>query len=73
MTTETRRTAIAAAIITLVFLVGWIFIPDLVLKAAEVSPWLGVIVAAIFVLTFPALFWLRSRQNRRREHLDRER
>ncbi len=67
MTNETRRTALAAAAIFLIFLVGWNFIPGLVLATAEISPWLGVVVAALFVLTFPAIFWLRSRHNRRIE------
>ena len=66
MTTETRNTVLAAAAIFLVFLIGWMFIPDLVLAAAEFSPWLGVVVAALFVLLFPSIFWLRSRHNRRR-------
>lgn len=66
MTNETRRTVFAAAAILLIFLIGWNFIPGLVLAAAEFSPWLGVIVATVFVLTFPAIFWLRSRYNRRK-------
>ncbi|MCP1200386.1 hypothetical protein [Notoacmeibacter sp. MSK16QG-6] len=65
MTNETCRTALAAAAIFLLFLVGWIFIPGLVLAVADISPWLGVVVAAVFVLAFPAIFWLRSRHNRK--------
>ena len=68
MTNETRNTVLAAAAIFLFFLIGWIFIPDLVLAAAEISPWLGVLAGAVFVMIFPALFWLRTRYNRSRRH-----
>lgn len=58
---ENRRTIIAAAVILVGFgLFAW-FLPDLMLAAGDLSPWAAGLVAAVFLLGFFALFWLRSR------------
>jgi hypothetical protein len=58
---ENRRTIIAAALILIGFgLFAW-FLPDLMLAAGKLSPWAAAILAAIFLLGFFLLFWLRGR------------
>lgn len=62
MNDETRRSAIAAAIIIAVFAAGAYFMPSMMLAAGEFSPWAAAIVAVVFVGAFFAVFWLRARR-----------
>jgi type II secretory pathway component PulF len=41
--------------------------PRIVLAAGDVSPWLGLGIAVLFVVGFFAVFFLRARHQRRRD------
>ena len=65
---NTRNSAIAAAVILVVVAVLFLAMPRIVTSLGEISPWLGYGVTTLFILGFFAIFWLRSRvQKRRRE------
>jgi hypothetical protein len=67
LTEETRKTAIAAAIILFGFGAAWVFMPRIMLAVGSVSPIAAGILAIAFVAAFFAIFWLRSRsQNKKR-------
>lgn len=57
--------AVAAAIILVVFGVGAYFLPSVMLALGERSQAAAVIFAILFVLGFFAIFWLRSRRQKR--------
>lgn len=61
MDKSTRNAAIAAAIILIGFGVGAFYLPTAVVAMGEVSPYAGAAVAALFVLAFFGVFWLRGR------------
>ena len=60
----TINAAVAAAVILIGFGVAAYFMPTIVLALGETSPWAGGLVAALFVLAFFGVFWLRSRSQR---------
>jgi len=61
MDPRTRNAAIAALAILLGFGIAAYYLPRLVIYVGEWSPYAGGLVAALFVLAFFAVFWLRSR------------
>ena len=52
--TQSRTIFVAAA---------W-FLPDIMLAAADISPWAAGAVVVVFLLGFFALLWIRSRTKR---------
>jgi hypothetical protein len=60
MTPETRRTALAAAIIFFGFAIAAYFLPSIMLALGDISPWLAGLFAILFVAAFFAIFWLRG-------------
>ena len=64
MDTRTRNSAIAAALILIVFCVGAYFLPSIVIAAGSISPYIGGAIAAFFVLAFFGVFWMRGRSRR---------
>ena len=65
MDRETRNSALAAAVLVLVFGLGAYFLPDVVIAAGSISPFAGGAVAVLFVAAFFLVFWLRGRSRRR--------
>lgn len=61
MDKSSRNAAIAAAIILIGFGVAAFYLPNLVVALGEISPYAGAAVAALFVLAFFGVFWLRGR------------
>ncbi len=66
MDRSTRNAAIAAAIILLGFGVIGFYMPAIMLWLGGLSPYAGGAAAALFVLAFFGVFWLRSRSQRHR-------
>lgn len=64
MDKATKNSAIAAALVLLGFGVVGFFMPAIVLKLGEISPFFGGAAAVLFVLAFFGIFWLRGRRNR---------
>ncbi|SOC36845.1 hypothetical protein SAMN05892877_103183 [Rhizobium subbaraonis] len=62
-----RSAAIAAAVILLVTGIVFFILPNVMISLASISPWLSASLAAILVLAFFLLFWLRARYQRGRE------
>ncbi|MBE0694705.1 MAG: hypothetical protein IH590_16600 [Aquamicrobium sp.] len=62
----TRNAAIAAALILLGFGVVGYYMPAIMVWLGELSPFAGGAAAALFVLAFFGVFWLRGRSQRRR-------
>ncbi len=62
-----RSAAIAAAVILLVTGVVFFILPSVMISLASISPWLSAVLAALLVLAFFMLFWLRARYQRGRE------
>lgn len=63
---ETRKNAIAAAIILLGAGLVLALMPKIVLGLGNVSPWLGFAAGVAIILSFFAIFWLRARWQKRR-------
>ena len=63
---STRNAAIAAGLILLGFGVVGFYMPAIVLRLGALSPYAGGAAAAIFVLAFFGIFWLRGLRQRRR-------
>ncbi|MBB4566561.1 Na+/proline symporter [Rhizobium leucaenae] len=63
---ETRSTAIAAAIILLAAMVLLYLMPDVIVWLGNVSPWLGTGFGVLVILAFFLVFWLRARYQRRK-------
>ena len=57
---ETRRTAIAAAIVLLVVGAAIYFLPKVVLSIGAWSPAAGFAVGLVVVMAFFLIFWLRT-------------
>ena len=55
---------LAAAIILVALVAGWLVMPRLMLLVSGGGPLLGVAVAVAFILAFFAVLWLRARQQR---------
>jgi hypothetical protein len=67
MDRDTRNAAIAAIWIMLLFGIAAYNLPKLMLAAGSISGVLAGIVAAVFLLGFFAVFWLRSRHQRKNQ------
>jgi uncharacterized SAM-binding protein YcdF (DUF218 family) len=63
---ETRSTAIAAAIILLAAMALLYLMPDVIVWLGNVSPWLGTGFGVLVILAFFLVFWLRARYQRRK-------
>jgi hypothetical protein len=55
---------VAAAIIMIALVAGWLAMPKLMFLVSGGGPFLGVAVAIAFILAFFAVLWLRARQQR---------
>ena len=64
MNRETRNTMLATAAILIGFGGLAYLMPTIMLAAIEVSPWLAGAIAALFLLAFFGIFWLRGRMRR---------
>ncbi|MCO6393326.1 hypothetical protein GTW25_20105 [Aliihoeflea aestuarii] len=64
MNRETRNTMLATAAILIGFGGVAYFMPTIMLAAIEVSPWLAGAIAALFLVAFFGIFWLRGRMRR---------
>ncbi|MGQ2906908.1 MAG: hypothetical protein ACT6QU_03025 [Aliihoeflea sp.] len=64
MDRDTRNSAIAAAIILACVAFVAYFMPAIMLAAIEISPWLAGAVAALFLVAFFMIFWVRGRMKR---------
>ncbi|WP_411962742.1 hypothetical protein [Mesorhizobium sp. ES1-1] len=64
---DTRNAAIAALWIMLLFGIAAYNLPKLMLAAGGISGVLAGIVAVVFLLGFFAVFWLRSRYQRKNQ------
>lgn len=62
-----RNAALAAAVILAIAGLGFFVMPGLMMALSEISTWLAYAVACAFVLAFFGVFWLRARQQRRRD------
>ena len=67
MNRSDRNAAIAAGLILAFVGLGFFAMPPLMMRLSEISPWLAYALAVVFVLAFFAIFWLRARQQRRRD------
>jgi hypothetical protein len=67
--TETREARrgplIAAAVILVVVVAGWLAMPQIMLMVSGGGPIAGIAVAILFMLAFFAVLWLRARHQRR--------
>jgi cytochrome c biogenesis protein CcdA len=61
---QNTRTLIGAAIFFAVFVAFAWFLPNIMMAAVDISPWAAGLVAAVFLLGFFAVFWLRGRSRR---------
>nr|WP_201026396.1 hypothetical protein [Paramesorhizobium deserti] len=64
---KTRSAVIAALAILLGFGILWILMPRIMLALGAESPALAGVFAVLFVLAFFGVFWLRARQQRRKD------
>jgi len=65
MKRDSRNALIAAAWILLIFGIGGYFLPKVILAVGDYSTIAAGAVAALFVLAFFMVFWLRGRYQRR--------
>lgn len=65
--TEQMRSAIAAAIILVGFGVFAYFLPDMMIALGDISVVAAGIFAALFVMAFFLVFWLRARNQKTRK------
>lgn len=65
MSPKDKKAVIAAGIILLFFGLAMGFLPKLVLWIGAFSPLLAAAVGSVILLSFFAIFWLRSRYQRR--------
>ena len=66
MDRSNRNAAIAAALIILGFGIVGYYMPAIMLWLGGMSPYAGGAAAALFVLAFFGVFWLRGRSQRRK-------
>jgi hypothetical protein len=64
MDRNSRNSAIAAAIILIVFGLVAFVMPDIMLAVGDMSPLAAGIIAVLFVAAFFLVFWLRGRSRR---------
>jgi len=60
-----RQNVVAAAIIMLVVVAGWLVMPRIMPPASRGGPVAGIAIAIAFILAFFAVLWLRARHQRR--------
>ena len=63
---ETRSTAIAAAVILVAATALLYLMPNVIVWLGNVSPWLGTGFGVLVILAFFLVFWLRARHQRRK-------
>jgi hypothetical protein len=56
---------IAAGAILVLTVAGWLAMPKIMLLVSGGGPFVGVAVAILFMLSFFAVLWVRSRRQRR--------
>lgn len=64
MDTQNRNSAIAAAVILACFGVVGFFLPKIMVAVGNYSTVAAGVIAAVFVLAFFGVFWLRGRSQR---------
>jgi hypothetical protein len=57
---------VAAALILIAVLTGWLLMPRLMLLASPAGPLAGLLIALVFMLALFGVLWLRSRWQRSR-------
>ena len=62
---ERRRAMIASAIILTATVAGWLLMPKIMLMVSEGGPYVAMLVAILFMLSFFGVLWLRARHQRR--------
>lgn len=67
MDRSTRSAAIAAAFILAGFGIIGYYMPVIVVRLGAISPYMGLIAAALFILAFFGIFWLRGRLQRKQD------
>ena len=67
MDRSTRNAAVAAFLILAGFGIVGYYMPVIVIWLGKVSPYVGAAAAALFVLAFFAVFWLRGRSQSRKD------
>ncbi len=67
MDRSTRNAAIAAFLILAGFGIVGYYMPVIMVWLGGVSPYAGAAAAALFVLAFFGIFWLRGRSQRRKD------
>lgn len=65
MKQDDKSTLIAAAIIFVVTVLVFFYMPAIMRMAGVYSPWLSAAIAIVAVAAFFAVFWLRGRFRRR--------
>jgi fucose permease len=63
---ERIATPLAAGLIMVAFFGGWFLMPPLMRLVSGGGPVVGSLVGLVFVLAFFAVFWLRTRYQRRK-------
>ncbi len=66
MTSENRNSAIAAAILLVVFGLGAFYLPTVMIAVGNLSTVAAAVIAVLFVGAFFGVFWLRGQSQRRR-------
>lgn len=66
MTPENRNSAIAAAILLVIFGVGAFYLPTIMIAVGNLSTVAAGALAILFVAAFFLVFWLRGRSQKRR-------
>ena len=67
MDSQTRSSAIAAAVILIGFGLVAYFMPTIMIAVGDYSLWAAGAIAIAFVAAFFLVFWLRGRSQRRRQ------
>jgi hypothetical protein len=62
---ERRGAMVAAALILVVTVLGWLAMPKIMLLVSGGGPFAGIAIAILFMLSFFAVLWLRARHQRR--------
>ena len=65
---ETRNSALAAALILVVFGALFYFMPIIMLAVGPYSHVLAALIAIVFVMAFFAVFWLRAKAQKKRQN-----
>ncbi|WP_027165157.1 hypothetical protein [Mesorhizobium sp. WSM3224] len=66
MDRDTRNSAIAAAVILLLFGLAAYFLPTIMLAAGKISTVLAAVIAVIFMVGLFVVLWLRGRSQRKK-------